>query len=530
MPDGIVLVGMPGSGKSVVGRRVAEILGRPFIDTDELIERSTGRTPADHIRADGEPAFRNLERQAVTDACAEPGAVVAAGGGAVLDPLNRWAMMEHGLRVQLDAPIETLVARLARAAPPRPLLGADIRAGLERTADERAAVYAAVDAVVEASRGPDVIAADVIAASARGSWRTLYDAQYGRHHPVGPERGRMLTGSGIDRRSLEEALQPFAGHAPVVIADRRALDASPSLTRALPERRMCPMDGGEAAKSFGQLERLLTWLTDLGAERLDPLIVVGGGTIGDVGALAAALHRRGMPLVQLPTTWLAQADSAIGGKVAIDLPKGKNAVGAVWPAWLIVSDIGLLATLPESQRRDGLAECLKSGLIGDAELWQLVEERGGAALATDDPAATYAMTERAARLKLAIVERDPYENGERRALNLGHTIGHALEVESGYELAHGEAVALGLRAVASIATNRGAEPGLAERIDDLLASLGFPLKRRFNRAAVVDALAGDKKRERGVLRWILPMAVGRVEEVSDVTSKEVTAALTAISA
>jgi shikimate kinase/3-dehydroquinate synthase len=528
MPDGIVLVGLPGTGKSDVGRRVAEMLGRPFVDTDELIERSTGRNPADHIRADGEPAFRDLERKAVAEACAVPGAVIAAGGGAVLDPLNRWAFMQHGLRVRLDAPIETLAGRLAGAAPPRPLLGADIRAGLERTANERAAVYVAVDAVVDASGDPATVAADVIDASLSGSWRTLYDGRYARHHPVGPEYGRVLMGRGIDRRSLEGALQPFAGREPVTIADRRAIESSANLLAALPNTRLCAIDGGEASKSFAELERLLTMLSDIGAERGDPLIVAGGGTIGDVGGLAAALHRRGMLLVQVPTTWLAQADSAIGGKVAIDLPNAKNAVGTVWPAWLIVSDIGLLDTLPVDRRRDGLAECLKSGLIGDADLWQLVEDRGRAALAGDDPAATYAMTERAARLKLAIVDRDAYETGERRSLNLGHTLGHALEVESGYELAHGDAVALGLRAVATIGAQRGAEPTLRERIDEVLSALGFPLRRRFDPAAVRAALTGDKKRERGVQPWILPMAVGRVEEVTDVTDDELAAALNAI--
>jgi shikimate kinase/3-dehydroquinate synthase len=528
MVDGIVLIGLPGTGKSAVGRRVAEMLGRPFVDTDELIERSTGRTPTDHIRTDGESAFRDLERKAVAEACAVSAAVIAAGGGSVLDPLNRWAFMEHGLRVRLDASIETLADRLAGAAPVRPLLGADIRAGLERTADERRAVYVAADAAVDASGDPGTVAADVIDASLSGSWRTLYDGGYARHHPVGPEQGRILMGRGIDGASLSRALEPFAGREPVVIADRRALESLSTLNAALPSRRLCAIDGGEASKSFAQLEQLLTWLSDIGAERGDPLLVAGGGTIGDLGGLAAALHRRGMPLVQIPTTWLAQADSAIGGKVAIDLPNAKNAIGAVWPAWLIVSDIGLLDTLPVDRRRDGLAECLKSGLIGDPTLWQLIEERGAAALVGEDPAATYAITERAARLKIGVVDRDPYENGERRSLNLGHTIGHALEVESRYSIAHGEAIGLGLRAAASIASNRSAKPDLAQRIDDLLVTLGFPLRRRFDPGAVTDALAGDKKRERGVQPWILPMAVGRVQEVRDVTTDELASALTAI--
>jgi shikimate kinase/3-dehydroquinate synthase len=533
MPDGIVLTGLPGSGKTTVGRRVAEILGRRFIDLDEEVQKRTGRSAAEILRTDGEAALRAVDRHAVQAASTSIGSVIATGGGSPLDPLNRWAFMDHGVRVQLDATVDVLATRLNADRIARPLLGPDVAVGLDRTAKERAPIYRAVDVTVAADQAPEVVAAAVIEAvrlADVGRWRTLYDAPFRRHHPTGPRIGRLLIGRGIDQASLADALGGFAGHEPVTVADRRALDASPALSAALPSHRLCAIKGGEQTKTFAELERLLTWLSELGVERGDPLVVAGGGTLGDLGGLAAALHRRGMPLIQIPTTWLAQADSAIGGKVAIDLPGAKNAVGAVWPAWLIVSDSELLETLPEERRRDGLAEALKCGLIGDPALWQLIEERGREALNGTDPAATYAITERAARLKVAVVDRDPYEVGERRTLNLGHTIGHALEVESGYTLAHGEAVGLGLRAMASISARRGADPTLRDRIDDLLSGLGFPLTRRFDYGVVVAALGADKKRERGVQRWILPMAVGRVEEVSDVTDDELTAALEAVSA
>ncbi len=532
MSDGVVLMGLPGSGKSAVGRCVAERLGRPFIDLDDEIERVTGRSPAEHIRRAGEAAFRAIEREAVERACAIGGAVIASGGGAPLDPLNRWAFMEHGVRVRLDVPLERLAARLVADPVARPLLGDDPLAGLRRTADKRRSVYAAVDVALDAAAGVEAVASAVIDARRRplapDAWRVLYDGPYGRHHPVGPASGRLVIGRGLTAGAVGDALAGFDGRVPAVIVDRRALRASPRLSAALPAARRLAIIGGERAKSFAGLRRLLTWLSEQGAERGDPLLAAGGGTVGDVAGLAASLHHRGMPLVQLPTTWLAQADSAIGGKAAIDLPSAKNAVGAVWPAWAIVSDVGLLESLPIDRRRDGLAECLKMGLIGDPALWRLVEERGRAALDGRDPAGVYAITERAARLKLEIVDRDPYERGERRVLNLGHTLGHALEVESGYRLAHGEAVGLGLRAVAAIAARRGAESGLAERIDGVLAALGFPLRRNFDRAAVTDALGGDKKRERGVQRWILPLAVGRVEQVTDVSPRELKGALDVI--
>ena len=208
----------------------------------------------------------------------------------------------------------------------------------------------------------------------------------------------------------------------------------------------------------------------------------------------------------------------------------KNAVGTFWPAWLIVSDADLPRSLPIESRRDGLAECLKAGLIGDPELWELIEQRGKAALAGHDPAAAYAITEHAIRVKLAIVDRDPFERGERRVLNLGHTLGHALEAESHYTLAHGAAVALGLRAVAAIANGRGADTHLVEQIDSTLSDLGFDLHRAFDRIAVLSALGHDKKRAAGRQRWILPMAVGRVVDVDDLTEQELDRALVTIAA
>jgi 3-dehydroquinate synthetase len=277
-------------------------------------------------------------------------------------------------------------------------------------------------------------------------------------------------------------------------------------------------------KRMRSLERILEWLAEQRVERDAPLVAVGGGTIGDLAGTAAALFARGLPLIHVPTTWLAQADSAIGGKVAIDLRGAKNAAGAFWPPVAVLSDVAALRTLPLRLRRDGMAESVKAALIGDPALWRLLEERGRAALRADE-AARYAILERSARLKLNVCERDPFEASERRTLNLGHTIGHALEIESGYRLRHGAAVALGLRAVAAIAAGRGGDPELAPRLDDLLSRLGFTLTRGFDANRVGDAMLGDKKRRDGRQRWVLPMDIGTVTEVDDVTEAELTHAL-----
>ena len=226
---------------------------------------------------------------------------------------------------------------------------------------------------------------------------------------------------------------------------------------------------------------------------------------------------------------MAQSDSAIGGKVAVDLAGAKNAVGAFWPPVAVLSDVAALRTLPLRPRRDGMAESVKSALIGDPQLWRLLESRGRAAL-RDDEAARFAIVERSARLKLGVCERDPFESGERRTLNLGHTIGHALEIESRYRLPHGSAVALGMRAVATIAAGRGADSDLAGRLDALLTALGFRTTRAFDADAVRVAMRSDTKRRGGRQRWILPMTIGSVTEVDDVSDAELRTALRAISA
>lgn len=525
MPEpgrGLVLVGLPGSGKTTVGLLVAERLGRPFRDTDEIIAARTGVPAAAYLSERGEEAFRDVEAAALDEACADGDAVVATGGGALIDPLSRWRLWSHGRAVWLRTPEPVLLARLALDPTPRPLLAASPGERLATLVAERAPFYRAADATVDAGPDPrrvaDAVAA--VAGSPVGSRRRLFDALEPRHHPIGPSHARIVYGDGI-LGTLAETLEGL-GDRPSVVVDRRV-----AATLDLPVARTIAVAGGEGAKRLRSLERILTWLAEEGAERGDPLVGVGGGTIGDLTGLAAALYGRGVPYVAVPTTWLAQADAALGGKVGIDLPAGKNLVGAFWPAWAVLADVTMLRTLPPSRLRDGLAEAVKAAIVGDGALWRLIAERGVDALDGEE-AVRYAITERAARVKLAIVRGDPFESGERRQLNLGHTIGHALEAASGYRLPHGAAVALGMRGAATIAAGRGGDADLAPALDELLAALGFPLRQRFDPAALRRAMLADKKRAARRQRWLLPLRIGQVVEVDDVTAAELTTALGAI--
>lgn len=510
---------MPASGKSRVGRIVAERRGRPFLDTDDIAARRCGMAVATYIRRHGEAAYRAVESEAVAEACATPGAVIATGGGAVIDPLNRWMLWHHGTVAWLDLSTDELLARLRADDVQRPTLQPYSAERVGAVMADRAPMYRAADVRLDAARDPERLADELLARRATPASRRLFDAEVARHHPIGPETARVVMGIGV------AALAPQG----LAVVDRRLVRVAPEIVASLPAGACLPVAAGERSKRLRRLEPILEWLAAERVERDTPLLAVGGGTIGDLGGTAASLYARGLPLVQVPTTWLAQADSAIGGKVAVDLSAAKNAVGAFWPPSGVFSDVLALRTLPLRQRRDGVAESIKSALIGDPALWQLLESRGRTALRSDEPA-RYAIVERSARLKLAVCDRDPFETRERRTLNLGHTIGHALEIESGYRLAHGAAVALGLRAVATIAAGRGGEADLSAGLDALLEDLGFALRRSFDERRVRDAMLGDKKRRAGRQRWILPMDIGSVVEVDDVTDAEVRRALRAIAA
>jgi 3-dehydroquinate synthetase len=457
--------------------------------------------------------------------------VLATGGGAVIEPLNRWSLAERATTVWLDAPDEMLASRVARGGERRPLLeGGDPAAALAKLRRSREPYYRAATSRVDGSNDVDHVSSDVIAAatSATADGR-LFDAIVPRDHPNGPPTARVVLGHGLTMAAYGDVIgRPR--HA-LVCVDRDAADHLTDLTAKLPADPIL-VPGGERAKRLRTVERLLEQASAIGAERSDPWIAVGGGTVGDLVATAAALYNRGAPLIHAPTTWLAQADSSIGGKAAVDLSRAKNAAGAFWPPVAVVADTASVATLRRARLLDGMAESLKAGLIGDPTLWSLIEVRGKAALDSrhTDEAARYAITERAVRVKLGVVERDPFEHGERRQLNLGHTIGHALEIESGYRLAHGQAVVLGLRAIASVAAARAGDTSLADRIDALVAGLGFAMRRTFDAAAVKAALTSDKKRVGGRQRWILPIAVGRTHEVDDVTEAELDRALAVIAA
>ncbi|MBA4339164.1 MAG: 3-dehydroquinate synthase [Hyphomonas sp.] len=273
---------------------------------------------------------------------------------------------------------------------------------------------------------------------------------------------------------------------------------------------------GEQTKTFAQLGHVLDWLLAGGADRGDVLIAFGGGVIGDMGGLAASLMKRGMGFVQVPTTLLAQVDSSVGGKTAVNTPRGKNLVGAFYQPRLVIADTELLTTLPEREMKAGYAEILKYGLINDAPFFDWLAANGRKVLALEPEAARYAVA-RSCAAKAAIVVEDETETGVRQLLNLGHTFGHALEAANGYgpDLLHGEAVALGM----AIAFRYGAELGVtppadARRVADVIRASGLPAdlggrdRTRFTAPRLTELMQQDKKARGGRVPLILARGIG----------------------
>jgi 3-dehydroquinate synthase len=290
------------------------------------------------------------------------------------------------------------------------------------------------------------------------------------------------------------------------------------------------MPDGERAKTLRTVTRLYEAFLVRRAERTTPIVALGGGVAGDTAGFAAATFLRGLPLVHVPTTLLAQVDSAIGGKVGVNLAQGKNLAGAFYPPRLVLCDPEVLRTLPRREFRAGLYEVIKYGVIASPMLFDLVSANLKRVLARDADLLTQIVVS-CCRVKADVVGRDEYERGSRRVLNFGHTIGHALETVTGYRrFRHGEAVACGMLAAAHVSASRGLMPReQAEALADLVRRLGaLPSVDGLRPADVLEAMARDKKARDGRLAFVLSAGLGTTRIESDVTAGELTAALAAI--
>jgi shikimate kinase/3-dehydroquinate synthase len=523
----VVLVGLPGSGKTAVARRLARRHEAEIVDLDQMIEAEAGARIPEIFAAEGESGFRARERAAVErlgPPDPRPGIarVVATGGGAVVDPRNRWRLYRGRFAAWLDVRPEVLAQRLRRSHNVRPLVASspDPLAAVRRIGEARRPFYAAAQRIDAVAEPPKVLArleAEVERWQASPAPRRacLLDAE--------TSIGRIILGEDVAVDGVAEALTALSARRAVVVSEPGALAhvGGPflaGLRGAGWQVELVSLPEGEEAKRLAVVETAARELARLHVERGEPVVALGGGALGDAAGFLGAVWLRGVPVVHVPTTLVAQIDSSIGGKTAVDLPDGKNLVGAFHQPAAIVIDVRLLRTLPERQLRAALGEAVKMAVLGDDRLFELLEV-AGPAIARGEPAsfedgAVAELVERCAWAKVEVVARDERETaaaGGRITLNLGHTTGHALEAADGYRtLLHGEAVAYGLRAAVRLGSALGVTPqDRAERVERLLDMLELatdPLP--YPPADVLEALALDKKHSGGSVRWVLPEAAG----------------------
>ncbi len=511
------------AGKTSVGRALADRSGRAFVDLDDAIAEATGESAGAMVARD-EAAFRRAESAALAAVIAGGGdRVIATGGGAAAFGDNLARMRDAGCVIALGVEVGDARARAA-GGPPRPLLAG---ARADPLAAERAPSYRRAHAVVDTTgrRLDDVV--DAVAAVERAWLRaraaeTIVVALGERSYPV--VVGESLDG---DLAPILAAQLRDVTQVALVTDDAVAQHWQGAAVRALVAAGHAPhvvarVAPGEASKSIAEYTRLCDELIAAGLDRGSAIVALGGGVVGDLAGFVAATLLRGVAIIHLPTTLVAMTDSAIGGKTAVDVPAGKNLVGAFHQPALVACALATLATLPARERRAGFGEMWKYALLDGAELWNLVDACAPWAAADDlqpPPPALRAAIARCIAYKAAIVGRDERErSGHRALLNLGHTVGHAIEAAAAGALHHGEAVGLGLIAACRVSAHLGAPSHEAE-VTTALARTGLPTDLdRWLTAAVLARVAVDKKRAGSHLRFVTIRDVGRCEVAEIVTA------------
>ncbi|HEX7733515.1 MAG TPA: 3-dehydroquinate synthase [Ktedonobacteraceae bacterium] len=540
----IFLTGLSGSGKSTVGRRVAGLLNWDFVDTDDLLTERAGVPVGQALVEYGEERFRRLESEALRDAASRERVVVSTGGGVVTREENRAFMGEQGLTVYLRTGVETAWQRIqahlrdAGEHAYRPLVaGPDGHERLRNLLETRAAWYeqAPVHITTEAINAETAASQVIVSALANGQLLSADSARVSSNLRLGGVVSQAVIEWGSFCQ-LPAALQALSSQKRIFIVTDSSVGALYAaaardlLVEAGLEPFIFTVPAGEGSKSFACFQQIIDWLVEHHAERSEPLVALGGGVVGDLTGFVAASYRRGVPLVQVPTTLLAQIDSAIGGKTGINHPLGKNLIGAFYQPGLIFADPAVLLTLPERAYREGWAEIVKTGVILDAELFALLEERLPDLERRDADLLTQVVA-RCIRIKMDVVQGDEKDGGLRNILNYGHTFGHALETITEYGTwLHGEAVSLGMEVAGRIAVARGliSKDDLA-RQRRLLLAIGLPVEcPGVDGEAILVAMQNDKKVQAGRTRWILPGRIGQAQMYGDVPVEVVREAIAAV--
>ena len=511
----LFLVGPPGIGKSTVAPLVARRLGASVVELDRAIERRAAKSCKRIIEEDGWDRFRDLESLVLARLRATPAwIVVDTGGGAVIRDENRKRMRELGLIIGLSGSLDRVASGIAKTMERRPYANVAPRDRARAALRERKAAYAHADVTFDVER--DATADD--SAHAIAAW--ILAARGIRIDVGGEQPYPVLVRSGLlDQVGTHLGDIGWYGRVAIVSEPDAAARYEARLMRSLEHAGLDPvalrLPTGESAKSVRAVTALWADFARSGVGRDGGIVALGGGAVGDAAGFAASTYLRGVRVAHVPTTLLAMVDASIGGKTAIDIPAGKNLVGAFHPPDAVFADAGLLASLPQRQLSSGLAEVVKSAFLADRDAVAHVERSLDAILHGEIGPQTTTVA-LAAEVKAGIVTLDPRETGLRELLNFGHTLGHAYEAASSYRVTHGEAVAIGLVFASALSETLGLAPrSLRIDVERLLSRARLPIRAHLDRD-VWTYLQRDKKARAGKVRWILPRRVGLFSEVTDV--------------
>jgi shikimate kinase/3-dehydroquinate synthase len=531
------LVGNMGSGKTTVGRLVAQRLQLPFYDLDRQIEQATGQTIANLFAQQGEQAFRELECKMLTQTIFVPRSVIATGGGVVLNERNRRLMRHRGWVIYLRASPETLWQRLQHTTD-RPLLRTESPyETLQAIAQQREPLYKEADWVIDT----DALCPEEVADAIVRAFNPTPDAPL--VIPVLPNQPHeypVQVAPGSATSAVQAILQRIQPTRVTMLTHPKLRGYADPLHAGFTQNgvpaHLITLPSGERIKSLRVAERLYAQLLEVGCDRGSLLVIIGGGVLGDLGGFVAATYMRGVPYVQVPTTLLAQVDSSVGGKVAVDLPQGKNLVGAFHQPLMTLVDPETLRTLPLRHWRNGFAEMLKYGAALQVGLWHRLQTmlgQGvlGARRVRKDPDYWTLPIARCISLKAQIVSEDERDlSGRRALLNFGHTVGHAIEAALGYRgWLHGEAIAAGMVAEAEIGRTLGVTPPeVADELRETIAQAGLPtrLPAGVDADTLLTHMRHDKKRAGDSLSIVLLEAIGNARLVPNIPTEAIREALT----
>ncbi len=575
-PPVVVLTGFMGTGKSEVGRALASLLGVPFIDTDSRVEETAGITISDIFKHHGEERFREFESEICRDLKCPNGAVIATGGGTIINDSNYRRLAALGTMVLIESGVNDIVKRLEGDLS-RPLLAPkagesqdtgdkQLRATINTLLEKRKKAYDRVPLKVSSSgRTPGETAAEIAARVGPGcsvidvsvDVRPLPVSRNGntnnvtRINPGDFDHGNV-TAAAASRQYLRQDCRIVIGRGaagkignylgdlgltsrvflfvPKHLGNQLLTQIKPSLDAASIPHEMVPISDGDNNKNLAQVRDLIDRMAASRAGRDSAIVSVGGGVAGDLAGFVAAIYMRGLPFVQVPTTLISQVDASIGGKVGVNHPRAKNLIGSIYQPVLVLNDPLMLDGLPPREVSNGMAEVVRTAIIGSPKLYDYlyasIERNSEQTL--KDPVFIERCVLECARVKADVVERDPYERDLRRVLNLGHTLGHALESALDYEqLKHGEGVGIGIIAAIRVAVARGrASEEFLRKTIEILKWCGLPtIAPKVDRHLLKRALKLDKKVKSGHLFFILPLDVGSIEIVGDVTEDELLSVL-----